>query len=284
MDSNLASIRRFYESQSEAFSEAGWRVDFSTEEGQKRLALRERDLLNKMIEDSVIEKLARQRGVKITPETVRQNVDRKLKESQSEEAVEERLFRLYGWDIEDFENKVVRPEMYREELEKIFLKEADTISQAKKKAEEALSALHEGVLFEEVAARYSEGATAREGGALGWVAVNDLVPEIIQAVKTQSLNQPGGIVESPLGFHILLVQEKKREKNQDMVNMRQIFVRKLTFAEWLSEQMKGFDIILLAKDYEWDVERSSAEFRDSSMRAFEEKLLKDVQGDMSLIP
>ena len=45
LNEDLVSVRRFYESQD--FSKIGLRVDFSTEDGQKRLKVKERRLLNK---------------------------------------------------------------------------------------------------------------------------------------------------------------------------------------------------------------------------------------------
>ena len=50
LNEDLDSSRRFYESQD--FSSVGLRVDFNTEDGQKRLRVKEKDILNKMIEKS----------------------------------------------------------------------------------------------------------------------------------------------------------------------------------------------------------------------------------------
>jgi parvulin-like peptidyl-prolyl isomerase len=283
LDENLRSIRRFYESQADKLSESGWRVDFSTPEGQKRLALHEKELLNKMTEDAVIEMLAKERGITITQETVRQEFDRKLKELGDEEGLKEKLDRLYGWGIADFQEKIVRPSMYKEELEKAFAREVDTSSDAKKKIEEARQALRDGKSFEDVAGDYSEWATAQDGGDLGWIAVEDLAPEIVAALKNQTPNRPGEVIESSLGFHIVLLEEKKREQGRDTVRLKQIFARKLTFSDWLSDQMARQSVRVWFRGYGWNPESARIEFTRPEMKAFEEKPPEQFQGDASLI-
>lgn len=109
---NLQSVKSFYENQD--FSKIGYRVDFNTEKGKKNLKLKEKEILNKMVEDRVIEILAKKNGVNITKKLVDQNVSRKLKEYGTQEAVKENLKKQYGWTLEDFKEKVVTPSMYAE--------------------------------------------------------------------------------------------------------------------------------------------------------------------------
>ena len=62
LQADLIAIRRFYENQD--FSDIGMRVDFKTVDGQKRLKIKEKNRLNKLIEDEVIRQLAEKRGIK----------------------------------------------------------------------------------------------------------------------------------------------------------------------------------------------------------------------------
>ena len=283
LDANLASVRKFYESQAPELAKSGIRVDFSTPEGQKRLMLHQKELLNKMTEDAAIEVLAKERGIRITDESVHQNLDRKLKEFNSEEDVRSRLSRLYGWSLDDLEQKSVRPETYKEELAKFFAKEADVSTQPKETIQKARNALQSGMSFEEVAMKYSEGATAKQGGDLGWIAVSDLTPEVAQAVKSQAIGRPTDVVESQLGFHILRVDERKKDvESGDMVHMKQIFSRKMTFSDWLSDQMQQMKIRVWFKDYEWNPETARIEFRRQDLKDFEQKHLEEIQKDFPL--
>lgn len=281
LSANMASIRSFYENQD--FSQVGLRIDFSTEEGQKRLKVREKEVLNKMLEDRAIVVLARERGIFVSEESARQGVARKLEEYGNGDQVKENLKRLYGWDMADFEEKVVLPSLYEEKLRESFLKETDPVTAAQKKIEKAAELLRTGVAFSEVVKQYSDGQTADAGGDLGWFALPDLAPELRTPVALQKVGVPGSVIESSLGFHIVLVEEVKNEKSKDLYRIRQIFARKETFADWLSEKMRGLSLWVLAPEYRFDRENARVEFKDAAWQKFEEELYKKANGDPSLL-
>ncbi|MCS7467509.1 peptidylprolyl isomerase [Stieleria sp. ICT_E10.1] len=64
--------------------------------------------------------------------------------------------------------------------------------------------------FAELAISESEGATAKQGGGLGWVSKpGDLPAAVMDAIgqtKTAAVSKP---VRSPLGFHLVLVHKKE---------------------------------------------------------------------------
>lgn len=284
IDSDVLSIRRFYESQSDDLSKAGMRIDFSTPDGQKRLMIREKELLNKMVEDIAIQQLAQKRNITITQDAVKQAVDQKIGTiGNNKDDVAKQLERLYGWTMTDFEQKIVQPEMYKDALSKVYAQDIDTSSQAKNNIEKAQSDLKQGHSFEDVAKQYSKGQTAQNGGELGWIPVSTLAPEIKQVLKTQKINQVSDVVESPLGFHIVAIEERKQEQGQDMVRLKQIFSRKITFSDWLTEQMHQMQIVVLYKGYMWDKETARIEFNQPEMKVFEQNILQKSQGDASLL-
>lgn len=274
---NMRAIKQFYEVQD--FSKVGLRVDFSTEEGQKRLQVREREVLNKMLEDAVVMKLAKDRGIFVSTEMARQGVARKLEEYGSSKDVQADLHRLYGWTLTDFETKVVLPSLYVDKLHESYLKEVDASSAAKAKIEKAAELLRQGSDFSEVVKQYSEGQTAESGGDLGWFALPDLAPELRSPVALQKVGVPGSVIESSLGFHIMLVEEVKTEKGGQLYRIKQIFARKNTFSDWLSEQMKGLSILVLDPLYHFDTATTRIEFRDDAWRQYEEELRKNTTGD-----
>jgi parvulin-like peptidyl-prolyl isomerase len=284
ISSDVTSIRRFYESQSDDLSKAGVRVDFSTPDGQKRLMIREKELINKMIEDTAIAILAQKRGIVITEKAVEMTVNQKISTlGNNRDDVSKQLQRLYGWEITDFEQKIVQPEMYKDELSKVYMQGIDTTSRAKKKIEEAQNDMKQGNSFENAARKYSEGQTASDGGELGWIPVSTVAPEISQAIQKQKINQVSDIIESPLGFHLVVIEERKQEQGQDMIRLKQIFSRKVTFSDWLSDQMKQMHIVVLFKGYMWDTNTARVEFKQSDMKSFEEDVLQKSQGDASML-
>ncbi len=278
---NMDSVKRFYENQD--FSQVGLRVDFSTDEGKKRLKLREKEVLNKMLEDQVVIQLARARGIFVTPEMAHQGVARKLEEYANQERVKNDLERLYGWDIADFEEKVVLPSLYEKKLKESFVKETDPTGEARKKIDMALQSLRDGSAFTDTVQQYSDGKTSEAEGYLGWFSLADVAPELRTAVATQKAGVPGDVLESSLGFHIILVNEVKEEKPETLYRISQIFARKVTFADWLSEQIRDMSVWVLSPEYYFDMDTRRIEFRDDAWKKFEEEVYKNMSGDPSFL-
>jgi parvulin-like peptidyl-prolyl isomerase len=281
LNENIQSVRKFYESQD--FSKVGLRIDFSTDEGKKRLKIKEKEVINKMIEDKIIEILANKNGIKVTNDMLDQAVSRQL-EQYGSAGIEGNLDRLYGWTIDDFKSKIVRGSLYKEELEKVFAEESSTsIEKSRSKIEEAEKELDSKKNFTDAAKKYSDGATAQEGGEMGWYKRNQIIPVLADSIFSLDAGKRSGIVESELGYHIAELEEKKKENDEELVRFRQIFVRKMNFADWLSEKMKDFKVWIPVKDYYWNKESLTAEFKNQDLIDFERKSLEDFQGDASII-
>lgn len=274
---NTAAVRRFYENQD--FSQIGLRVDFSTAEGKKRLKVREKEVLNKMLEDEAIEILAKGRGIRITEEAARNGLLRALEEYGSEVAVKENLARLYGWTLDDFQKKIVLPGLYEEKLVERFQEEVDIRGAARERIKAAEQALREKKSFADTAKEFSEGETAGEGGSLGWFSLSELAPELQNAVSSQAVGQAGEVVESSLGFHIVLVNEKKTEQDEDLYRLSQIFTPKMLFSDWLSAEMRNLAIFVWSPDYRYNAALAQVEFQSPEMRDFEKKIREEKNGD-----
>lgn len=273
---NVSSIKRFYESQD--FGQMGIRVDFTTADGQKRLKLRERDLLNKMLEDAMIAKLAREAGIIITEKTAREDVEKRLKEYGTADQVEASIARLYGWTMRDFEEKVVLPSLYEEALAKKF-EAGVTNEKAKMSIEAASQELKRNADFAALVEKYSDGRTKTDGGDLGWFTLEELAPELRSPVDVAKVGVPTDVIESSLGYHILLVEETKQEEGKRLYHLRQIFVRKENFPDWLMDRLREQSIKVLLPEYFFDYATSRIDFRSPGMKEFEKKLLENPDSD-----
>ncbi len=280
---NVQSVRRFYETQD--FSRYGLRIDFSTTDGKKRLLVREKEVLNKMFEDLVIIKLAHDQGINITKEAAHDGVRRKLEEyGGTAENVEANLNRLYGWTMQDFEEKVVLPDLYEEKLIAVYDKEDAHASQAEQRIREARQALDSGMSFDQVVLQYSDGRTKEIGGDLGWFLLKNLSKNLQPSVAKQKVGIVGDVIESEIGFHIILVEGTKQEGEQTFYRLKQVFVKKKTAADWLTERMRASPPIILSREYVWDAETARIEFQKSDMKQFEQELFEENQKNTSFIP
>jgi len=95
--------------------------------------------------------------------------------------------------------------------------------------------------FEELARSHSNDLTASKGGDLGWIYPGDTVPEFERAMNALQPGQVSEPIESPFGFHLIQVLERKTEdvsKERKRLAARQALrERKLEEAtqEWLRQ-------------------------------------------------
>ncbi|MEI7621076.1 MAG: peptidylprolyl isomerase [Candidatus Moraniibacteriota bacterium] len=281
LEKNLASVQQFYATQN--FSQAGMRIDFSTPDGQKRLEIKKKELLQKMVEDKAIELLANEKGIKITQAQVDKIINQKLQEFGTADEVKKDLLTSYGWSIEDFKMRVVLPGMYKEELEKYFNEHDANSAQAHAAIMQAQKALASGKTFAQVATQYSAGASKEKGGELGWVKKSQLLPELQTALFGTTEFENGSVIESSIGFHLVEVENRKQDGDEATVQLRQIFVAKKSFADWLASQMKKMSVLLPTGEFSWNSKDGVVEFKDSNLTKFENEARANAEGDASII-
>ncbi len=92
----------------------------------------------------------------------------------------------------------------------------------KAKAEAILDSLKHGADFAEMAKKYSEDpGSAAEGGDLGWVGKGVFYPQFEAAAFALKPGQISDVVESPVGFHIIQMIEKRGDK----IHVRHILIK-----------------------------------------------------------
>lgn len=276
---NMRAVKKFYVSQD--FASQGMRVDFTTPDGVKRLKMKEKDLLNKLIEDRFIERYVRENGRQVTETEVSQNIDRLLAETGGLGSAPDNLETLYGWDMGEFGQRVVLPELYREKAEIIFRekgKEDPRYREARRKIDEAAGEIVSGKkTFAEAAKSHSEGSTAADSGRIGWVKPQNIDVAVANMLPSLKVGQRSEIIEGTFGFHIILLNQSKRQGDDTFYDISQIFVRKPLLADLISERLKGSRVWVALPEYRWNSGTGFVEFSDSSLREFEEKQGSSVE-------
>lgn len=278
---NLTSIEKFYATQN--LSEEGLRVDFTTPDGQKRLEIKEKEILNKMIEDKVIEILAKKQGFSVSKADVDKAVSGQLAKYGTTKDVQDNLLNSYGWNLDDFKTQVVVPTMYREMLTQYAAGQNASGTVSKTKIQQAQKELESGTDFAKVAADFSDGVSKENGGELGWVTKDQVVPELQDALFGSKPLEKDSIIESSIGFHIVEIENRKKENNEDVLQLRQIFVAKNVFADWLETQKEKMKIWIPLKDFSWNNSTGSVDFRSEQMKDFETDQRTKAQGDASIM-
>ncbi|MCI0418121.1 MAG: peptidylprolyl isomerase [Acidobacteria bacterium] len=111
-----------------------------------------------------------------------------------------------------------RPEevRIREILISTEKKEDSAMPALEKKAQEVLQKARSGEKFDELATKYSDGSTAKDGGDLGFFPRGQMVKEIEDAAFKLRRGQVSDIIKTKFGFVIIKVEEKHEAGIQKM--------------------------------------------------------------------
>ncbi|MEC4720206.1 peptidylprolyl isomerase [Noviherbaspirillum sp. CPCC 100848] len=117
-----------------------------------------------------------------------------------------------------------------------------TPSEARRKLNELKQRLdNKAATFEELAKLFSNDLSASRGGDLGWIYPGDTVPEFERAMDALQPGQVSEPVESPFGYHLIQVVERKTDdvskERQRLIARQAIRERKLEEAtqDWLRQ-------------------------------------------------
>ena len=110
-----------------------------------------------------------------------------------------------------------------------------------------ISDLRQGKDFKQLAASYSSGAQALQGGDLGWRQINEVPTIFVNHVTNMKVNEVVGPIKSASGFHIIKLQAKRSGKNNDYkeIKVRQILIKPGVNT---SEQEAAANLLALRKE------------------------------------
>ena len=226
---------------------------------------RKKNALRELIDQSLLVQRAKDMGISVEPDVIKQldqiRIENKL---PSMEALEEAVSKQ-GLNWEDFKNnirsglltkKVIGSEVgshinvpkdeiqkYYDEHKAEFMrpeqvalrsievnttgKDAAEVADLKKKAETARKRILDGEDFGEIAKRYSDGATAKQGGYLGQYKRGELSKELEDTVFKMKRNDLTEVMETKQGFLIMQVLEHYDEGEQSLAKVENEIQNKL---------------------------------------------------------
>ncbi|MFQ5840909.1 MAG: peptidylprolyl isomerase [Thermodesulfobacteriota bacterium] len=121
---------------------------------------------------------------------------------------EDRLKRFYSEHVEQFKEP---DEIRASHILIVIPQDADDllVEALRHKGETILGRLRLGEDFQELARLYSDDASAKNGGDLGFFKRGELLPEFERATFNLKPGQVSGLVRTKIGFHIIKVTERK---------------------------------------------------------------------------
>jgi peptidyl-prolyl cis-trans isomerase SurA len=215
----------------------------------------QKNTLRDLIDQALLVQRAKDMGISVEPDVIKQldqiRIENKL---PSMEALEQAVSSQPGMNWEDFKNnirnglltkKVIGSEVgshinvpkeeiqkYYEEHKSAFMrpeqvalrsieintagKDDAEVAELKKKADTALKRIQDGEDFGEIAKRYSDGSTAKQGGYLGIYKRGELSKELEDTVFSMKKNGLTPVMETKQGFLIMQVLEHYDEGEQPL--------------------------------------------------------------------
>ena len=270
---NTQAVRNFYENKD--YAKGGIRIDFTTRDGQKRLKIIEREVINKLVENAVVEDVATKQGIVVTNEDVAQALKTTLEGGDVEIAKENAG--LYGWTLEEFASKVIKPSLYVKALEKNFNEKNQASQEMQEKMLEARKAIEDGRSFADTAMQYSQGFAADKGGAQGIFYRNQLDPALADAAFSLEIGELSEIIETSIGLHLIMIDDKVIESGkEDAISLNHIYLPKKFFSAYLHDEVAKRSINVFLSGYVWGEEENYVVSSNLEMRKFENKIVEDA--------
>lgn len=254
---------------------------------KEMIASDQKNALSNLIDQSLLEQRGKDMGLNVEAETIKEldaiRIQNKL---TSMEALEQAVSSQSGMNWEDFKNnisngiltkKVISEEVGshisigKDEIQKYYDahktdyirpeevvlrsievntagKDATETAELKKKAELALKRVKDGEDFGEIAKRYSDGATAKQGGFLGTYKKGELSPQLEDVVFKMKKNDLTDVLETKQGFLIMQVMEHYDEGQQSLDKVENEIMDKL-YGERMRPALKDYLKTLREQSY-----------------------------------
>lgn len=227
----------------------------------------QRSFLVQLIDRELIHDEAKKAGVTVTEDDIEKallHYRQDYPEASFEAMLKERKLTLQGWREELRESlimeKLLEQEVYsridvtdmeitayyqdnREQFDRPAQVRARQILVAEElQGQKALDLLRQGVPFAEVAKEFSRSPDAEQGGDLGFFARGEMPPEFDEVVFDLPVNRISDLVKSEYGYHIFLVEEKRKasrlNKKEAEAEIRKILEaekKEDLYVNWLQE-------------------------------------------------
>jgi peptidyl-prolyl cis-trans isomerase SurA len=237
----------------------------TTNQIQAQIEEHKKNLLRDMIDNVLLQERAKDMGISVDTDVVKQLDDvRRQNGLDSMEALQKAV-ESSGMDWADYQqqmkNQLLRQKVIEQEvsgkmnispeqiqqfysehkqefvmpeqvvLSEIFLgtqgRTPEEIDSIRKKAEDLHGRLVRGADFSQIAQRYSEGQTARDGGNLGSFKRGILAPQLDEAVFKLQKGQITSVIQTQTGFEILRVDQHYQSGQQPLAKVENQIENKL---------------------------------------------------------
>lgn len=212
-----------------------------------RAEIRER-LVNKLIEEKIVQMEARARGLAVLPDELEAEWQRI--QVQETPAVNSFLNKAYGWNEAKFKRRILEPFLLEQKVKAALLNENKTNDESlAKRAQEIYAKIAaDKNNFAELAKLASDDrVSARVGGDLGYFGRGTLEPQLETAIFAMPIGDISQPLKSSFGYHIFQLDDLLYDDNNvpTQAAVKQILIKAFDFDDWLEQQTNHLAIYRL---------------------------------------
>lgn len=201
-------------------------------------------------------------GIRVSSEDIQQAFTAQMTQSGSPNAVTERLQQLYGWTPSQYRTYVTTADVLRAKMREFLVANTAVSSAQRKQADAVLSQITTKKLsFTETAKKYGEDIYAAKGGDMGFIARDEIAPEIENVAFRLKVGEVSEVVVSPFGYHILQVTEQRQAATGLEVHLWQIYIAGPDVDQTVSTELKQYRPWIWEVGLRWNAEQARVEER-----------------------
>jgi foldase protein PrsA len=228
---------------------AQYGVDWNAEENRSLLPTFQEQVLDQVIDTTLLHQLASQEGVTAASEDVDAEIASIQDQIQADPSIADwESFLAQNNLTEELVRNLVADEILADSLAESHggssvaeqVHASHILVETEEIGQEVLDKLEAGEDFGALAAEYSTDPGSKDqGGDLGWFPRGMMVPEFEEAAFSLEPGEISGLVQSDFGYHIILVHEKE-EREMDPALYEQ--VKQEAFQVWFTTQRAAAEI------------------------------------------
>ncbi|MBU1146160.1 peptidylprolyl isomerase, partial [Patescibacteria group bacterium] len=209
-----------------------------------------KQVLDRLISNKLSYQLAKKYNIKISDDELEGEIQKILDQGETKESIEQTLEEQYGWGIDEFKEKVLKPFLIQQKLQEMISRDESLNQEAKKKAEDVLAEVQKGEKsFEDLAKEYSEDSSAEDGGDLNYFGRGVMVSEFEAAAFSLGVGEVSDLVLTDYGYHIIKVTDQIKDDNGEVSQVRasHILIKTKNLDDFLKEETEKAKIWQLVK-------------------------------------
>lgn len=258
---------------------------FSGPEREKRLAEIKKRALDSLIEDILLEQEAEKAGMKVSDRDIDDAIDDVKKQNSLDDEGLKAALKREGLTYEGYrvqikrqieKSRVISQQVrskvsvsekdlaeYYERNQRMFMSDTEVkvshilflvpenasdaeVENVKKQAQDVLEMARNGKDFAELARKYSQDVSAKEGGSLGYFKKGQILPAIESVAFSLKKGEISDLVRTTYGFHIIRVDDVRGASPEPYASVREKIRSELTtemmeqrYKEWMEELKKS---------------------------------------------